>query len=216
MRISVVGTVHEASGLANARELQAILARLRPDVIFAEIPPAHVDEYVAGSRGTLESIAVRDYREGSTIAVVPVDLPEPDGGFFADAKDLFAAIERTSSDYRRMMDQHSSDTRVRGFPYLNSSLCIQAWAGIYGEIRATVEWIGVNRFREIYERWVRANERRDAEMLRNIEGYCTRHVFEHSVFLVGASHRGSIRDMAHNSTLADSSTVQWHFEGIVD
>src|SRR5262245_60034581 len=42
MRISLVGTVHAESGLANAAELEAILSHIRPDVIFAEISPVEI------------------------------------------------------------------------------------------------------------------------------------------------------------------------------
>jgi hypothetical protein len=209
MRVSVIGTVHESSGLANAKSLQVILTRLEPSVIFAEIPSTHLDEYVDGSHGTLESIAVRDYRESYEAAVVPVDLPKPDEAFFADAKSLFDTVERTSYDYRCLMDQHSADTRAGGFPYLNSSRCIQAWADIYRELQATVEWIGDPRLREIYQRWVRVNDRRDSEMMRTIEEYCVANVFGHGVLLVGATHRGPIADKARIANRTAAERIEW-------
>src|SRR5215467_1970158 len=103
MRVSLVGTVHADNGLANAGELQAIVERLHPDVIFAEVPSASIDQYVDGSHGTIESAAVARYREGRELAVIPVDLPEPGTEFFRTAKDMFRVVERTSHDYRRLV-----------------------------------------------------------------------------------------------------------------
>jgi hypothetical protein len=214
MRVTVFGTVHEPSGLANAAELQVILRRLQPSVIFAEIPPTHADEYVDGSHDTLESIAVAAYRQSHEVIVVPVDLPKPHEGFFADAQWLFNTVERTSHGYRRMVDQHGVDTRTGGFPYLNSSRCIQAWADIYEEVHATVEWIGDHRLREIYELWVGANENRDRKMMGNIEDYCVRHGFDHGVFLVGAAHRGSIVDKARTPKRTSAVRIEWVLNGV--
>jgi hypothetical protein len=194
MRVSVVGTVHEESGLANVVQLQEILRRLQPDVIFAEIPAAHLDGYLDGSHGTLESIAVRGYRESRQVTVVPVDLERPEDEFFSKARLLFDAVERTSVDYRRIMDRNSRDTRVGGFPYLNGSRCMQAWANIYDEVLATVDWIGDPRLREIYDLWVHTNELRDNVMVRNAANYCARHEVARGLFLIGASHRKSILD----------------------
>ena len=75
MRISLVGTVHVESGRANVAELQAILVRLQPDVIFAEIPSADLADYLDCSRGRLESSAVVRYRAaGSQDEWTMVDL----------------------------------------------------------------------------------------------------------------------------------------------
>ena len=63
------------------------------------------------------------------------------------------------------MDQNSFDTRHHGFPYLNSDRCAQAWAPIYDEVRATVEWIGDARLRQIYALWSETNDRRETKML---------------------------------------------------
>jgi hypothetical protein len=209
MRVSVIGTVHESSGLANAKSLQVILTRLEPSVIFAEIPSTHLDEYLDGSHGTLESIAVRDYRKSYEAAVVAVDLPKPDDAFFADTKWLFDIVERTSYDYRWLIDQHSADTRASGFPYLNSSRCIQAWAEIYHEVQATVDWIDDPRAREIYQQWVRVNNRRASEIMRTIEEYCVANVLGDGVLLIGAAHRGPIADKARTTKRAAAGTIEW-------
>jgi hypothetical protein len=96
-------------------EFRAILDRLQPDVIFAEIPSANLADYLDGSHGNLESAAVVPYRERRPVNVVPVDLKRPSDEFFRDSEEMFKKVERTSHDYRRLMDQNSLDTRDHGF-----------------------------------------------------------------------------------------------------
>lgn len=68
--VSLVGTVHDELGRVNASELCAILERIRPEVIFLEVPLAAFDDYyVMCRRSNLESIAVRRYRESQRAGV---------------------------------------------------------------------------------------------------------------------------------------------------
>jgi len=213
MRISLIGTVHAESGRANVAELQAILGRLQPDVIFAEISPADLADYLDCSLGSLESMAVVRYREGRSVNVVPVDLNRPNDQFFSNSREMFGKVERTSPNYRLLMDRHSLDTRVRGFPYLNSDRCDQAWADIYGEVLATIKWTGDVQLRQFYDVWSETNDRRDTGMLENIDDYCVRHALSKGVLLVGAAHRRSIVDKVRGQRGAWPPGVAWDLEG---
>lgn len=42
---------------------------------------------------------------------------------------------------------------------------------IYDEVRATVEWIGDAGLRQFYAQWSEVQDRREAGMLENINGY---------------------------------------------
>lgn len=211
MRVTLVGIVHGESGLASVVELQAILERLQPEVIFAEIPQADADHYLDGSHGNLESTAVARFRESHHVALVPVDLNRPQDEFFSNAKCLFETVERTSADFRRMMDHHSLDTRADGFAYLNSDRCIQSWEDIYREVLATVERLGDPRLREIYDVWNHTNELRDTEMIKNIQNYCVRNAFARAVFLVGTAHRRSLVNKTRAGGAAGSPRIEWDF-----
>lgn len=214
MRISLVGTVHAESGLANVVELRAILERLKPDVLFVEIPPECVGQYCNGSHATLESITVASYRENHEFAVIPVDLSKPDDSFFRNAQEMFDKVERTSSDYRRMMDIHSLNTRLDGFPYLNSDRCIQAWIDIRSEILATLNWVRDPRLHQIFNQWNIQNELRESEMVKNIADVAVYNDFVHGVFLVGAAHRKSIIDKAREGVGIDIPSVKWKLDAL--
>ncbi|MCI2808175.1 hypothetical protein [Eoetvoesiella caeni] len=210
--ISLIGTVHAESGCANLAELQTILERLQPDVIFAEIPTANLTDYLGGSHGNLEPAAVALYRKRRPVDVVPVDLNQPSDEFFRKSKEMFKMVERTSPKYRRLMDQNSLDTHDHGFPYLNSDRCAQAWVAIYDEVRATVEWIGDDRLRQIYALWSEINDRRETGMLENINGYCIRCALSHGVFLIGAGHRKAMVEKVQEQRGAGTPGVSWNLE----
>ena len=216
MRISLIGTVHAENGRANLAELRAILERLQPDVIFAEIPTANLADYVDGSHGNLESTAVAHYRMRCPVPVVPVDLNEPSGEFFRKSKEMFKMVERTSYEYRRLVDQNELDTRDCGFPYLNSDRCAQAWTAIYDEVRATVEWIGDAKLRQIYAQWSEINDCRETGMLANINSYCIRCVFSQGVFLLGAGHRKAMMEKVQEQPGIRALEVSWNLERSLD
>ncbi|TXH88379.1 MAG: hypothetical protein E6Q78_12330 [Rhodoferax sp.] len=212
MHITLIATIHAESGRANVAELRAILDRLAPNVIFAEVPSAFLADYLHGSYGTLESAAVALYRERRPVNVVPVDLDKPGEEFFSNTKDMFKKVERTSADYRRLVDQNSLDTLKFGFPYLNSDRCAQAWDGIYNEALASVDWIGDTKLRQTYDLWNQTNDDRETGMIENIESHCIREVPARSVFLVGAAHRKPIIEKVQKRKVAGRPEVFWDFE----
>lgn len=216
MRITLIATVHADSGRANVAELRAILDRLAPDVIFAEIPSAFLADYLNGSHGTLESAAVVLYRERRPVNVVPVDLDKPGEEFFSNSEDMFKKVARTSPDYRRLVDQNSLDMLELGFSYLNSDRCAQAWEGIYNEALATVEWIGDTKLRQTYDLWNQTNTDRETGMIENIESYCISHVPAHGVFLLGAAHRKPIMEKVRKRQVAGGPGVFWDFSSALE
>lgn len=215
MRVSLVGTVHAESELVSVGELQAILERSQPDVIFAEIPASHIDRYKDGSHGTLESITVARYLASHPVHVEPVDVAEPEQKFFDKTKDMFRAVERTSPDYRRLVDFHSAEARVGGFRYLNSDKCVQTWEAINRELLATIEWIGDKRHRESYSLWTDMAEHRDREMMRNIMLYLGRNPMARGVFLVGAAHRKSLIEKATADGEPGLPRIEWDLDSFL-
>ena len=211
MHISLIGTVHVENGLANISALKAILERLRPDVIYAEISTAMLTDYLDGSHGNLESAAVAQYRVSHSVAVVPVDLDKPDENFFQESMEMFNKVERTSSIYRRLLDQHHLDTKNHGFTYLNSERCGQVWAKIYKETFETLEWIGDARLREIYAHWKKVNDDRETAMLEKIIRHSIENAPNRSVLLVGAAHKKELASKIKGFQESETPTIHWDF-----
>ena len=212
--VSLVCTVHEEKGLANVSELRAILERIRPEVIFLEVPPTAFDDYFKiCSRKNLESTAVRSYRESRKVEIVPVDLPTPEEDFFENNQYLFERIEENSHEYRRLIDLHSAYVSAYGFAYLNSEHCSKLWSDVYLEMLSTLSRMDDSRLVELYELWKKTIDHRDKEMMENVLTYCGKKAFDKGVFLVGASHRQSIIDKGREQSAVNSTKIQWDFVG---
>ena len=215
--LSVVGTVHEEKGRANISGLLAILERITPEVIFLECPPAAFDNYLNGTHVKLEPAAVNRYRAIHSVELIPVDLPTPEAALFAKHRDLNRRIERTSPDYRRLVDWHSQNVTAHGFAYLNSKDCSDLFSHLHEAILDAIEKdVDHRRLAEVYDRWIRTEELRDREMVRNIENHCRQALFSSAAFLVGAAHRQSIINLSRRAPGAASSTIQWDFAGFLE
>jgi len=216
-RIAVVGTVHEEKGRANTSGLVGILERIKPEVIFLEIPSAVFDDHFNGDRGNLESTAVSRYRENHRVDLIPVDLPTPDEDFFAKHRDLNRRIERTSPDYRRLVDWHSQNVSAHGFAYLNSKDCSDLFSQVHAAMLAAIEKDVDHRLlAEVYDLWIGTNELRDKGMMKNIENHCRQASFSSAAFLVGAAHRQSILTLSRSEPGAAPSTVLWEFSDFLE
>jgi len=213
-RVSVVFTEHEENGLANTSGLLAILERIKPEVIFLECPPAAFVDYLNGTHAKLEPTAASRYRENHRVDLIPVDLPTPDEDFFAKHRDLNRRIERTSPDYRRLVDWHSQNVTAHGFAYLNSKDCSDLFSQLHEAMLAAIEKDVDHRLlAEVYDLWIRTNELRDKGMMKKIENHCRQASFSSAAFLVGAAHRESIINLSRRAPGAASSTIQWDFAG---
>lgn len=196
-----------------ASALLEILERIRPEVVFAEIPRTHLHDYRNGSHGNVESIAVARYAESHAIEVVAVDLPEPENSFFQNLKDLSHAVGRTSGKFRRLIDANTERTHRGGFTYLNSDKYLLAWSDICLEELETVEYTRDPRLREIYKQKCDVMEQRDQEMLRNIRTYCASSALTRGVFLVGAAHRKWLIQKIQAANEPANSHIKWDISG---
>ena len=211
MLISLIGTVHVENGLANVSALKAILDRLRPDVIYAEISTGMLTDYLDGSHGNLESAAVAQYCVSHLVTVVPVDLDKPSEDFFQESMEMFNKVERTSSIYRSLLDRHHLDTRNHGFAYLNSERCEQLWTEIYKETFETLEWISEARLLESYAQWKKVNDDRETAMLEKIISHNIENTPNRSVLLVGAAHKKELADKIKRCQESEASAIHWDF-----
>jgi hypothetical protein len=208
----VVCTVHEEIGLANVSQLRAILERIRPEIIFLEVPPAAFDDYYENySRQNLESKAVREYRQGHRVALVPVDLPTPTDDFCSNHEYMRQRLREESPEYRRLMKGDSECVRGYGFAYLNSESCSEPWLNVYQDMASTMESISDPRVVEICDWWSKTQYRREKEMVENMRRYCRDNVFDRSVFLIGAAHRQAVIELSRDEAEIDSTRMQRHF-----
>jgi len=216
--ISLVGTVHAEVGHATIPALCSILEKIRPEVIFLEVPRDGVlEQYLNGcTTNDLESAAVKHGCAVTNAKLVAVDLPTPTADFFENYNHLQREVHGRSSDFRRLTTWDKNYVIDYGFIYLNSDRCGEMWSEIYAEMRTTIEALKDQRLVEIFEEWNRINDLREAEWLKNILKYCDEESFERSVFLVGAAHRKPIIDKSKSFFAGLAESVQWDFSSAVE
>lgn len=195
-RVALICTIHQEIGAATIVELHQLLARIKPQVIFAEVPAdAFDDVFMNCTRANLESRAVNRYRERQDVQIVPIDLPTPDRSFFEGYDGLCSVIRSRSPQYRQLMTQDRHHIWSYGFAYLNSDYCSQHWAQTYAEMERVVHQMGDPRWEAILKDFQEKNAARDEAMVEAIRRYCSIHNPDRSVFLVGAAHRQSLIEL---------------------
>jgi hypothetical protein len=210
--VSLVCTVHEEVGAANAAELHTILTHIRPEVIFVEVPRAQfADYYETCTQHNLESTAIRQYQIDHPVELIPVDAPLPGPEFFDDHAFLHSRISAASLEYRQLLSSDSANIRAHGFNYLNSDSCSKLWSEIYRVTSITVESIGDAKLVETNALWQRTNELREKIMVGNIQEFCSGRIFGRSVFLVGAAHRQGIIDKCNEAVTIESGRFLWDY-----
>jgi hypothetical protein len=212
MRISLIATYHAECGAVTAMALRHILDRIRPGVIFAEIPETHLQAWRDGSHGTVESIAAASYCNANQVEIVAVDLPKPDDSFFRDHEEVYRLMLRTSPALDRLVGMNTDALRRGGFAYLNSEACIESWAAIQREELDTIDYIPSSRLKAMYAETRSMTECREAAMIENINSYCSATDRTRGVFLVGASHRKSLIDRIQTADTA-ASHIEWDLSG---
>lgn len=215
MRISVVGTVHEEMGAATASALLVILQRIRPKVIFLEMPASAAAEYFNGSRSNLESNAVSQYRDLCDVELVPVDLPTPEPEFFRSIQALDRELQCKDYQCFHLARQDKQHIETYGFAYLNSVDSQALGFELHAARLAALDRMANRGFTNTYEEWVATNERRDEAMLRNIASYGRHTSLRVGAFLVGAAHRASIIEKSGTHAGSSASSLQWDFDGFL-
>lgn len=210
--ISLVCTVHAERGKANASELLAILERIRPEVIFLELPPDAMEQFIVkGVMGDLESAAVRSYCEGRSVGLIPVDIRPPNQEFFDDYKQVQDKVDNISRDSRRLMTWHKNYVYDHGFDYLNSEHGCKIFADIASDELNTLKALDDSRLSKIAEQWRKTNDLRESEMMKKIDQYCRDAAFARGAFLIGAGHRQSIIEKSRQYFREDPQSVRWDF-----
>lgn len=185
----LVCSVHRETGLATAAELHWLLGRLRPDVLFLEHSSTDFSAFLDGSCGTLESAAVRRYRQVHAVELVSVDLHLQPVEFKQKVDDLFDRIDEASHRYCQLERANREHTERGGFAYLNSPTSALLQSEMQREMRATVEAVGDPALAELYALWTRTIDQRELAILSGVEAYARQASFKKGVLLVGAAHR---------------------------
>lgn len=210
--VTLIGTFHEERGRVSSSELNEILKRVTPEVIFIEEPPSVWKGLAVLSKTKpLESAAISKYIETASAELVPVDLYTPPEPYVSHVREVLSYVERVSDTFCQLVDLNKAKMEAEGFSYLNGEFHEQVELAIRNEI---VRILGLRKsdpFDRAYEAWRGQDERREVEMVRNIERYFFENRFERAILLVGSGHRASIAKIANGRDTTDSTGLHWDY-----
>jgi hypothetical protein len=211
--IILICTVHDEAGLCNHRELYEILKKIKPEIIFEEIPPSAFDIYYRNFyRNNLETDVINAYLENYQIKHIPVDydcvLPD---SFWRDNCNMFKRVESNSYEYCKLMDLYSVYKRQYGFKYLNSDNNNIINDQIYNAIEISLKEINNEKLYQIYNFWKNINNKRENKMINTIYEYSKNHEYQKGVFFIGAAHRKSIIIIIQKYIEKENFEIDWNY-----
>ena len=211
--IVLVTTAHDEKGNCNIKELYNIIKKIKPEIIFEEIPPSvFYDFYEDGNRSNLESSAITMYLENYKCEHIPVDLDYiPDKLFFNAYESMHRQIELRSNIYRNIIDKHSFYRGAYGFKYLNSIECVNLDKELNIEIKAVLRILNDKKMYEINKAWNDYMDKRENEMLKNIYRYSDKNEYNKGLLFIGSGHRDTIVDKIDNYPLMGNVVLNWNY-----
>ncbi len=196
--IYLVCTRHEELGQCNIHELYKIIENIQPEVIFEEISPQSLERfYIDKARKNLETNTIYRYSKEHDIKHIPVDTnPIPSQEFFRDYQYMMERIERLrnidGSTFCNLVDGIKYNASLKGFKFLNSDVCSDAYERMFISIENGVQTINRENFFKTSKIWKETNEARENAMLQNIYEYSQTNQYSSAIFMIGAGHRKSI------------------------
>lgn len=209
-KITLISTIHKEIGPCNASALREILARAKPEVIFMEIPPPSFQR-VFKNEENLESRAVKSYLKDHAAEVIPIDIMEASSEIVAESQRLGRELRARSREYSHLLSTDFQYIERHGFAYLNSKYYVELHLKIDAETNTALELLTNAELARGYKIWTDIHEHREQEMMKNIQQYCSTHLFSTGIFLLGAAHRLPIMKKAANSSSGSTSRIDWNF-----
>jgi len=202
--IALISTSHQEHGKCNSDELLTILVKIKPDVIFEEIPTQRFDDfYVTNSASNLESKAIITYLQNNIIEHVPVDNYITPKINIKKIDSMFKTIGKKNSEYTGMTENNYTMTYQHGFKYLNSLECGNHFTKIKLLEMQTLVKMKDKKLLDLYTLFYDIQNERVNAMLDEIYDYYGKHKFNNAIFLAGAAHRSSILQKIESKKSSD-------------
>ena len=210
--ITLIGTIHGNKGFCTPDSLYQIIEKIRPEIIFEEMPPSYIDDYyVTKSRQNLESRTIIKYLETHDIQHIPVDIDIVTTALLDKNRAMHLRVESNSIEYRRLIDNDIVYRYHYGFDYLNSIYCEKLCKELNEAIEVTVHRIGDEKLIQAHYQWNEVDGKREDEMIKNIYNYCAENIFDTGIFFIGAFHRESIINKIRKYEETSDIKINWNY-----
>ncbi|MBY5951607.1 hypothetical protein KUV23_11515 [Algoriphagus marincola] len=206
-KITFISTIHKEFGKCNAEELQRILNKISPEVIFLEALESTYSKY---ERMTFSSFGVLHQKlEIQAIQKFSFQrsfeyLPVLDVGLSEEFEKKYNQVCQ-NPELQRHLDNFNSMASKFGFTFLNSKEAIE----LQDELRKFEE----NLFNNPEKQKIVDGHIDDYEnnMIKNIYAFCVENHFDKAVFMCGVAHRNSIIQKIRKDKRMMELGIEWSF-----
>jgi hypothetical protein len=194
-RIILFGTQHNENGKCNPEELCKIIEKIKPDIIFEEIPEEYFNFVYAKPENVISEIrAIKKYLTiNKDIRHIPVD--NYSGPLFQDKEtdDLIEKLDTPNNNNKEisnLMQRQLEEISRKGFPLLNTKKNDKLNERIIKMVYRYLDDFGTQHEKDLYDKYHNYHSLREDEILRNV--IHSRYRFENGLLLIGALHRRTI------------------------
>jgi hypothetical protein len=206
--ITLISSFHIIQGKCNPNELYKIIEKIKPDVIFEELPQQVFDIiYSEGNQPqSLEAIAIKKYIESYQIEHIPVD------SYQVNESDLFnetEIIEKNSFEYSGLWRKLLFMINKYGYSFINSNSNDEIMERINNIEEDVLSKINDKELDKKYKREKEVHAKREDEMLRNIYNFSVIHSYSKAVFICGAEHRKQLIEKISDFEKKENFNLNW-------
>jgi hypothetical protein len=205
-RIILFGTDHIENGKCNVIELYDILLKIKPDIIFEEIPIKMFSDIYNEHKyfDTLEVSSVRKYLEKYFVRHIPVDIEKHD-------KTIIDYDEEKISNHKikKIQEYINDNTKEKGFLWINTKEHDELIEKKY-ELHKKHFTYDENNLLNEYERSYNYHfETREEIFLNNISNYTEE--YSNGIFLIGGDHRPTLISKIKRLRKNKRTEIKWEY-----
>lgn len=210
INIYLISTVHKEKGNSTSANLFEILNKIKPDVVFCEASPEMFESFKKGLfQSSLELNAIENLSKYHSFSFVAVDTyPAPDSNFRYQVNIMFDSISK-DKEHTNAWRRNYANTHKFGFEYLNSDESIEIFNELAKRENHIITQSANAVYKDVYMKWKNVLDKRENEMLENINSYVENNEFEKAVFLCGSSHRKAFLNKIEEG---NNIQIKWHFK----
>jgi hypothetical protein len=208
--ITLICTVHAELGKCTSNELYRFIDKIRPEIIFDEIPPSRYNaHFIEQTVTTLETDTIKMYLRYNNCKIIPVDSYE-----FSEIQkgDIdYNKISNNSIEYYNLCKEQFLMIIENGFEYVNSNQNMELIERIQNIEKDVLKKMDDVKLFETFKRWYKITDNRENEMLKNIYDYSACHCYNNAVFITGAEHKKSIVNKIEDYEIKNKLKLNWNY-----
>jgi hypothetical protein len=192
-------------------ELYKIINTIKPEVIFEELDlNSYNDHYGQEGPYSTETTAIYKYLQYNNIQHIPVDTYDMTNFTKEEKKYMDNIILNNNIEYRNIFEKQMKLVYSNGYKFLNGEECSLMLLELQKIERIVQEQLCDDKLTYIYKKWIKINNEREEEMIKNIYKYCKNNLFNSGLLITGADHRNSLKRKLQNYCDNDIN-INWSY-----